>query len=156
LGCALARAMWPRGAARILALAVALTVVEWLRGHLFTGFPWNTYGYALTGPLVLAQTASLVGIWGMTFLAVAVFPSPATLMDDSKDTRRRWLPFGTSAVVLTALGVSGAQRLAQNPTSFVTGVKLRIMQPNTPQDDKFNYSAKQKVMDHYVGLSDRA
>ena len=30
------------------------------------------------------------------------------------------------------------------------------MQPNTPQDDKFNYSAKQKVMDHYVALSDRS
>jgi apolipoprotein N-acyltransferase len=30
------------------------------------------------------------------------------------------------------------------------------MQPNTPQDDKFNYSAKQKVMEHYVSLSDRS
>ena len=35
--------------ARMLALAVALTVAEWLRGHLFTGFPWNAFGYALTG-----------------------------------------------------------------------------------------------------------
>jgi apolipoprotein N-acyltransferase len=30
------------------------------------------------------------------------------------------------------------------------------MQPNIPQDDKFNYSAKQKVMNHYLALSDRA
>jgi hypothetical protein len=87
LGCALARAMWTRGPVRILALAVAFTLVEWLRGHILTGFPWNTYGYALTGPLVLAQTASLFGIWGLTFLAVGIFASPATLTDFSRRLR---------------------------------------------------------------------
>ena len=76
-GLALARLIWTRGAVRILALAFALTLAEWLRGHLLTGFPWNAYGYALMSPLVLAQGAALVGLWGMTFLAVAVFASPA-------------------------------------------------------------------------------
>ena len=41
-GLALARLIWVRGPARVLALAVALTLAEWLRGHLFSGFPWNT------------------------------------------------------------------------------------------------------------------
>ena len=54
----------------VLALAVALTLAEWLRGHLFSGFPWNAYGYALISPLWLAQGAALIGIWGRTFLAV--------------------------------------------------------------------------------------
>jgi len=35
-------------------------------------------------------------------------------------------------------------------------VRLRIMQPNVQQDEKFNPSAKQKVMNHYLELSDRA
>jgi apolipoprotein N-acyltransferase len=155
-GCALARALWVRGPLRILALAVALTAVEWLRGHMLTGFPWNTSGYALTGPLALAQAASLTGIWGLTFLAVAAFASPATLADDPLDTRRRWLPLVMSACVIAALAVFGAVRLNAHPTSFVEGVHLRVMQPNTPQDDKFNYSAKEKVMKHYITLSDRS
>ena len=73
---------------RILALAVALTIAEWLRGHVLTGFPWNTFGYALTEPLALAQSAALIGLWGLTFLAVAIFASPAVLADDRADTRR--------------------------------------------------------------------
>jgi apolipoprotein N-acyltransferase len=38
----------------------------------------------------------------------------------------------------------------------VDGVKLRIMQPNLQQDEKFNYAAKTQVMDRYLRLSDRA
>ena len=139
----------------MLALAVALTAAEWLRGHAFTGFPWNALGYALTGPLALAQTASLVGIWGLTLIAVAVFASPATLADDRADTRRPWLASTTAVIVLAALALLGTFRLAHVPTRFVEGVALRIMQPNLQQDEKFNYAAKDKVMAHYVALSER-
>ena len=33
-------------------------------------------------PLALAQSISLIGIWGLTFLALAIFASPAVLADD--------------------------------------------------------------------------
>jgi apolipoprotein N-acyltransferase len=155
-GVAFARVIWTRGATRILALAVALTAAEWLRGHAFTGFPWNAIGYALTSPLELAQSAALAGLWGLTFIAVAVFASPATLIDDRADTPRPWLPFVCALVALAAMALYGTLRLAGNPTSFVEGVRLRIMQPNLQQDEKFRYSARAQVMSHYVNLSARA
>jgi apolipoprotein N-acyltransferase len=156
VGLALARLLWTRGPARLLALALALTLAEWLRGHLFTGFPWNAFGYALTGPLVLAQSAALIGIWGLTFVAVAVFASPATFADDRRDSRRPWLPLALGLALLGTLAAHGALRLARTPTTLVDGVRLRIMQPNLPQDEKFNYGAKQKVMSLYLELSDRS
>ncbi len=156
LGLALARLLWTRGPMRFIALAVALTVAEWLRGHLLSGFPWNAFGYSLTGPLVLAQSASLVGIWGLTFIAVAVFASPAALADDRAETTRPWRPLVVSVALLVALAGYGALRLALSPTAYVKDVRLRIMQPNLQQDQKFNYGAKQQVMSHYLSLSDRA
>jgi apolipoprotein N-acyltransferase len=156
LGFAIARALWTRGPIRILTLALTLTIAEWLRGHLFTGFPWNAFGYTLTGPLVLAQVSALLGLWGLTFFAVAIFASPATLADESADTRRPALPFLLAIVTLAALAAFGATRLSLHPTEFVDGVRLRIMQPNLPQDEKFNYNAKQQVMNRYIALSSRA
>lgn len=156
LGFALARLIWTADASRILSLACALTVSEWLRGHILTGFPWNTLGYALTEPLALAQSASLVGIWGLTFIAVAVFASPAVLIDDPSVTRRPWLAPVASVLLLAAMGLYGVFRLANKPTQFVDKVKLRLMQPNLQQDVKFNYAARQMVMDKYLSLSDRA
>ena len=155
IGVCLARLLWTRGAARILALAIGLTAGEWLRGHAFTGFPWDSLGYALTGPLALAQGAALVGIWGLTFITVAVFASPATLADDRVDSRRPWLPLLLAVGVLAALALFGTLRLSHTATTFVDGVRLRIMQPNLQQDEKFNYAAKAKVMSHYIDLSSR-
>jgi apolipoprotein N-acyltransferase len=155
-GVALARTLWTRGAARILALGMALTIAEWLRGHLLTGFPWNAFGYALTSPLALAQAASLVGLWGLTFIAIIVFASPATIGDDHSETRRPWLPFALGILALAALGGFGVRRLDHTPTRLVDGVHLRIMQPNLQQDVRFNYAARQEVIDRYIALSNRS
>lgn len=153
---ALARLIWPRDVARVIALAACLTIGEWLRGQLLTGFPWNAYGYALAAPLPFAQTASLVGLWGLTFLAVAIFASPAVLIEGASRGRRPWIAPLAALIVLVAMGAFGAIRLSQHPTAVVANVKLRLMQPDLQQDEKFNYSAKAAVMQRYLTLSDRA
>jgi apolipoprotein N-acyltransferase len=154
-GFALARLLWTRDASRLLALAISLTIGEWLRGHVLTGFPWNAFGYALSEPLALAQTASLIGLWGMTFLCVAIFASPAVLIDGSSRGRKPWIAPVIALLLLGAMGIFGAVRLTLLPT-IMTKVKLRIMQPNLQQDVRFNYSAKADVMQKYLTLSDRA
>lgn len=154
LGLAVARLIWVRGPERILALAATLTVAEWLRGHLLSGFPWNTFGYALTQPLVLAQSVSLVGIWGLTFLTLAICATPAVLSDEPADTPHPYRPLVIGLVILAGFAGYGAARLASYPTTFVNGVKLRVMQPNLQQDAKFNYAAKDEVMARYLRLSD--
>ncbi|MGO9360521.1 MAG: apolipoprotein N-acyltransferase [Xanthobacteraceae bacterium] len=161
LGFALARLLWTGDAARVLALAASLTVAEWLRGHVLTGFPWNAFGYALSEPLALAQIASLIGLWGLTFLAVAIFASPAALIDraapgNQSMRARPWFASLLGLAVLAALALFGVARLAREPTRLVQNVRLRIMQPNLTQDVKFNYSAKAEVMRKYLALSDRA
>jgi len=153
-GLALARVLWTAGAWRIMTLAGALSAAEWLRGHMLTGFPWNTFGYALTTPLPLAESASLFGIWGLTFIAIAVFASPATLADASGETRRPLMPVLLAVIALAALAAFGGIRLARNPTEMVAGVRLRLMQPNIPQDERFNYNAKAEIMSRYVALSE--
>jgi apolipoprotein N-acyltransferase len=156
IGFALARLFWTHDASRLIALAASLTVSEWLRGHALTGFPWNAFGYALSEPLALAQTASLVGLWGLTFLTVAIFSSPAVLIDGASRGRKPWMAPVLAVIVLLAMTVFGAVRLSQQPTVTRANIKLRIMQPNLQQDVKFNYGAKAEVMKRYLTLSDRA
>jgi apolipoprotein N-acyltransferase len=153
IGFALAALLWTSGTMRIVSFAVALTVAEWLRGHVLSGFPWNALGYALTSPIELAQPASVFGVWGMTFIAVLIFASPAVMADEPSPPPRLWLIALAGPAALIAMAVFGALRLANAPTAFVKDVALRIMQPNLTQDDKFNYSAKAEVMSKYAKLS---
>ena len=104
---------------------------------------------------MLAQSVSLVGIWSMTFFAIAICATPAVLADDKIDTPHPYRPLAIGLLILVVFTAYGAVRLWMHPTTYVNGVKLRVMQPNLQQDDKFNYSAKDQVMARYLRLSDR-
>lgn len=155
-GFALARLLWMPGPLRILVLAASLTAAEWLRGTLLTGFPWNEFGMALGGNLVLGQAASLVGVHGLTLLATAMAAAPAVLADAGGRPAARVGPPVAAAVLLAALAGYGAVRLAQPVPSDVAGVRLRVMQPNTTIDGDFSYANKDAIVRHYLDLSDRA
>nr|WP_208111603.1 apolipoprotein N-acyltransferase [Enterovirga rhinocerotis] len=154
-GFAAARLIWSPGAGRIAAFAIALTASEWLRGHLFTGFPWNTLGMAFGQNLWLMQTASLVGLWGLTLIATLVLSAPATL-GTADSSRGRYLPATLGLVAVAAMAVFGALRIPAEAAPSVAGVKLRIMQPNLPQDEKFRPSNGPAILQRYLALSDRS
>ena len=155
-GFALARLLWSPGPLRIFALAFGLGVAEWARSLLFTGFPWNDLGMALGVNLVLAQTASLVGLHGLTFLSIAIFAAPATLWRVG-DSRLALAPAAVAALALALIAAFGAFRLAAPPSGALPGVKLRLIQPNVGQDDSsFSPGAKQAILRRYFDLSERA
>lgn len=155
-GFALAALLWRPGATRILTLAFALGLSEIARGTLFTGFPWNVYGMAFGQFAVLAQTASIFGLYGLTALAIAICAAPATFADNPAKGRSRYAPTLFSGAVLIGLLAFGAARLSAAKTEFFPQVRLRIMQPNLPQDAKFRPAASAEILRRYLELSDRS
>jgi apolipoprotein N-acyltransferase len=154
LAFALARLFWEEGPWRVVTFAWAIAAVEWLRGHVLTGFPWNLPGMALGSNPVLGQSASLVGAYGLTLIAVAIFASPATIATETA-MRSRWAPPVLAGLALIGLAAFGAWRL-EAQVGTVPGVKLRIMQPNLAPDQKFVPANREEIMARYLALSDKA
>jgi len=139
VGCACARLFWREGWPRLLSLALFLSLAEYLRGFLFTGFPWNAVGYgAMPSPLAM-QAASVVGLWGVTLLAIPVFGLAALRPLADAASGRGAARFAALAglVVLVDLGF-GTWRLAAHPTILVDAVKLRLVQPAIDQAEKWS------------------
>lgn len=158
LGAACARLFWSEGPLRVLALAVGLSASEWLRGHLFTGFPWNLFGQAVGFTDVTAQAASVVGVYGLTLFGLFVFAAPAVLAGEPDE--RRWprrAVLGAALALIVVDVAYGAIRLSQAApvgTAVVPGATIRIVQPDIDQSQKWSDDFRQATIDKLIALSD--
>ena len=127
----------------LLVLPVSWGVSEWMRGWVFTGFPWAVSGYAHdVSPL--AGYAPLIGVYGIGVL-VAVCASCLVLL-----TQRVRLPALGLFAALLLLGAG----LRTIEWTQVTGAPLtvRLLQGNIPQDRKFDYAFLSNILERYHGM----
>ncbi|SON58206.1 Apolipoprotein N-acyltransferase [Hartmannibacter diazotrophicus] len=152
----LARILWLKGPGRIVMLAFAMALAEWLRGHVLTGFPWILIGQAFGASDVTAQAASLVGVYGLTFLGVLIFSAPALLTGSGSEGRGRaqrvWLAIA-AILMLGDIGY-GSARLGGAEADTVDGINLRIVQPSIQQNQKWTEEGRAKALQTYLDLSD--
>jgi apolipoprotein N-acyltransferase len=138
------------GTARVFAFAIAWTAVEWVRGHAFTGLPWNLIGYAWSGgfpgAIVVLQSVAWVGIYGLSFLTVLAASLPALLGTPSLtpiSPSRRLAAAVAGGLLILVPGGAGAIRLETTPT-VSTEIWLRIVQPSIPQIVKWEPAAAER------------
>jgi apolipoprotein N-acyltransferase len=151
-----ARFFWRPGVVRVLVLALALSCAEWLRGHVLTGFPWNVLGYSLTYPLVLMQSAAVLGIYALTLWSVAIFAAPLVVAADGEPGRLRPAALqgiSIAAVPLALLLAYGAVRLSQEPAPMAEGVRVRVVQPSVPQREKWRPENQRSIFADHLDLS---
>lgn len=153
-GAAVARIFWADGWRRIVALSASLALAEWLRGTIFTGFPWNTIGYAAMPNPLMMQSASVLGLYGITPLALLVFSSPGIFAASSsvRPRRMRALFVVVLTLVVAHLGF-GAWRLSTATNEMVDNVKIRIIQPGIKQSEKWQEGKEMEIFNRYITLS---
>ncbi|WP_380214257.1 apolipoprotein N-acyltransferase [Hyphobacterium vulgare] len=138
-----------RGPARILFFAVLLFAAEWGRGHVLTGFPWNLPAYVWPGGGAVSQSAALIGAWGLSFLTLLGFLTPSLLA--GRPVRAgRYAPLLVAVIVFAGLFAWGAQRLAAAAPGEPTGVRLRIVQVDIGQREKWQDGNQAMVRDRYL------
>ncbi len=134
--------------------ACVFFIVEFARGHIFSGFPWNLPGYIFAAGKPISQTASMVGIYGLT--ALVFFLSAATALWIANP--KKYLPLTLWLGVVAFCFGYGSWRLAQADIKhlegqYVDGVKLRIVHANIPQRDKFDPGKYVQTVNTYLQLS---
>ena len=143
------------GLGRIFALAFTWTALEWLRGHVLTGFPWNLIGHTWTLADAPIQFAALVGSYGLSLVTVLIAALPATLGGPGA-VLRKWLPLGLAAALVVALWGGGALRLAAAREAMVPGVKLRLVQADIAERLKWQPEQLEGNLLAHIHLSEGA
>jgi apolipoprotein N-acyltransferase len=139
----------PRG---LLVTPAVWVATEWVRGTLFSGFPWVLLGYSQSTVIPVIQTASLVGVYGVSALLVLVNAALAWLVVGGWP--RTWRPV---VAVLAAAGclvgwgwmrASSGARTHEGDT-----VRVGIVQGNIPQDQKWDPARRDEILGRYLQMS---
>jgi apolipoprotein N-acyltransferase len=131
------------GYRRLLVLAVCWTAAEWLRGHLFTGYPWNPLGHVWAFSTPLLQSASLFGVYGLGLFTFVVLAAPMA----------GWRATVGAAALTGAAALGGT--LVMEGTPGPDGPLIRVVQPNIAQAMKAARDTRPLQLGNLIALSQR-
>ncbi len=147
-----------RSAVPEILLAPSLWVaLEFIRGVLFSGFPWENLGYSQFLARSIVQMADVAGVHGVSFLIVLVNAAIYRLTVSLWQGRwRSALPdIAAAAALVLVVGVYGQARLARLDDEARRGKSLRValIQGNIPQDVKWEPKFQAETMRIYGDLT---
>lgn len=155
LASALAHLFWSHGGWRIVTLATFVTIAEWARGHVLTGFPFDLLGYALTPTDEMMQITSVIGIYGLTLVAALVAMTPALIWPaDGRSLSRRLLPFFMAMAVIAGQLGYGYNRLAGTVATERSDIAMRLVQPLVYEHSDFGNVDPVALIDRLLMLSE--
>lgn len=128
----------------VLVMPAVWVLIEWLRGMIFTGFPWLTLGYAHSDS-PLAGYAPLLGVYGVSLIA-AIAAGLLALIWRVRFTRHGKFAFA----VLAALWAGGESlRHVAWTQSHGAPFSVTLIQGNIGQDVKFEADTLDNTLDTY-------
>ncbi|MDR3508408.1 MAG: apolipoprotein N-acyltransferase [Caulobacteraceae bacterium] len=154
VACLLYRALRPRGVVRVLVFAGAFCALEWLRGRVLTGFPWDLAGESWAAGSPPSQAAALVGAYGLGWITVAAAAAPAMLFDQQR-SRRTWAALALSILTIGGLYAFGLNRLAHTAPVAPGAPLIRVVQAKVDQEDKYDERMFRSIVQRYVALTAR-
>ena len=157
-------ALWPAAAgflaarlapresiARLLIAAGAFTLAEWIRGYLFTGFPWLALGYTQVPGGLVPGYAPLGGVYLVT-LVMTLFAALLAHLTEAlaRDARRAMAVTASGIAALALIGVALSRIEWTRPSGEPLPVSL--LQGNVQQDVKFDPQVRADTFDRYLRL----
>ncbi len=129
--------------------------LEFLRGHLLTGFGWAFLGYSQYKALPVIQIADITGVYGVSFIIVMVNVAIWLLISDFRsqksEVRKSMFCFLFSVFCFLFVISYGFYRII--PDSNSKKIKISVIQGNIPQAIKWENNSLSFILEKHLQLS---
>jgi apolipoprotein N-acyltransferase len=143
------------GPAALAIVPFAWVTTELGRQYVWDGFPWTLLGYSQVTVLPIAQAASIVGVYGLSWLLAFTAGAIAALV--LEQGRRRWTLPVAALVLVVAIGLWGSLRL-RSPSLLSQGdpIRVAVVQGNIAQEDKWDPAMRGTITETYLSMTRQA
>lgn len=133
-----------------LGIPVLWVLSEWVRGWIFTGFPWLLAGYSQIPGSPLAGFAPVLGIHGVSLATVL---SAGLLAAMALHWRQSAVLFRGAALLILLWVAGGLLKLPQWSTPAGAPVSVALLQGNITQDLKWENQTLRETLQRYLDMT---
>lgn len=137
-----------------IAFCLCLSLADYARGHLFTGFPWNLYGYTWTDILPIAQLVSISDIYILNIATIFWAVFPAFIITSPYKNQKKLLATTLIIASFTIAYVFGQARIDNYEEKFLPSTQVIVVQPNIKQSEKWKPENRAKNFLQLVKMSE--
>ncbi len=139
--------------ALILIFSLILGVFEFIRGHIFTGFPWNLFLYSLSNNISYIQMTSFIGTYGLNLVTTTFFFIPAILF--LKKTKFELILSFVFFSILPSFFLIGELRINDHNRILKTQkhIQIKIISSNIEIKRFYDSSKEVEIIDEMIKIS---
>ena len=137
---------WDTKINKIISLASCISIGEFLRGNIFTGFSWNNFSHSLAVNENLMQIFSLTGQYLATFFLILISQFLLFFWEE-----KGYFKAFILISILPAIFVYGSTRIKDN--EFIDNNLIGVVQPNVLQKDKIDNPDENEILRNLIDLS---
>ncbi|MHB8828888.1 MAG: apolipoprotein N-acyltransferase [Syntrophales bacterium] len=144
-----------RGGDSLLIAPLVWVILEFVRSHLFTGFPWENLGYSQYLNATVIQIADISGVYGISFAIVLVNLAIFEILAARSAGRMPFRKLLIAFAVMLLIVFYGYFRIAdiKNSLAGAPSAEVALVQGNIDQYSKWDPRYQLETMDIYAGLS---
>ena len=139
---------WDTRVNKILSLASCISIGEFLRGNIFTGFSWNNFSHSLAINENLMQIFSITGQYLATFFLIIISQFILFFWKD-----RAYFKALIFISLLPLIFLYGSIRIKDN--EFIDTSLIGVVQPNVLQKDKIDNPDEYEILKNLIHLSNK-
>ena len=136
----------------ILIFSLIFSISEFLRGNLFTGFPWNLISYTWSFSNESIQILSLIGTYGLSLISVTIFCTPF-LFFQNKIIRKNLIFAFILLILFIGNYLYGSYKINNSSYLFDKDLNVKIVSPNFSLKD-YNTQSEISQLERLIKISD--
>ena len=138
----------------ILIFSLIFSFFEYLRGNIFSGFPWNLFAYSFSENLNFIQINSLVGIYAFNMICITIFCAPSILYlnRNKKNLIGFFLILITSFSIYT-YGIIKIKKF-NDLNAQILPFNIKVLSTKIPIERFYSNLDNEEILNKLINLSD--